>query len=153
MWPQFRVATVPCERMCIVIQEMRLQQTTETDAPANRSVWGGFPSPADDYLHRGLDLNDHLVPHPISTFFIEVKGDAMAGENIFDGDTLVVDRAADIRAGHIVVAVCGGEFLLRKLVRQEGRFLLVSDDHNKMPIEVNDACEIWGRVMWSLTKH
>jgi DNA polymerase V len=136
-----------------VIREMKLQQTMEPDMPANRSAWGGFPSPADDYLHRALDLNDHLVPHPISTFFIMVKGDAMAGEKIFDGDTLVVDRAADIRAGHIVVAVCGGEFLLRKLVRQEGRFLLVSDDPGKMPIEVNDACEIWGRVMWSLTKH
>jgi DNA polymerase V len=136
-----------------VIREISLPQMADADTPSNKSAWGGFPSPADDYLHRRLDLNERLVPHPISTFFIEVKGNAMAGEKIFDGDTLVVDRAADIRAGHIVIAVCGGEFLLRKLVCQEGRFLLISDDHNKMPIEVNDACEIWGRVMWSLTKH
>jgi DNA polymerase V len=140
-----------------VIQEDSLpqvpQQITDAGAPANKSAWGGFPSPADDYLHRALDLNEHLVPHPISTFFIEVKGDALAGEKIFDGDTLVIDRAADIRTGHIVVAVCGGEFLLRKLVRQDDRLLLVSADPEKTPIEVNDACEIWGRVMWSLTKH
>jgi DNA polymerase V len=136
-----------------VIQEISLPQMADASTPANKSAWGGFPSPADDYLHRALDLNDHLVPHPISTFFIKVKGDAMAGENIFDGDTLVVDRAADIRAGHIVVAVCGGEFLLRKLARQEDRVLLISDDPGKTPIEVNDACEIWGRVMWSITKH
>jgi DNA polymerase V len=137
----------------IVIQEISLPQMTDANTLANKSTWGGFPSPADDYLHRALDLNDHLVPHPISTFFIEVKGDAMAGENIFDGDTLVVDRAADIRPGHIVIAVYAGEFLLRKLVRQEDRVLLVSSDPGKAPIEVNDACEIWGRVMWSLTKH
>jgi DNA polymerase V len=140
-----------------VIQEDSLpqipQQVTDVGTPANKSAWGGFPSPADDYLHRALDLNEHLVPHPISTFFIEVKGDALAGEKIFDGDTLVVDRAADIRAGHIVIAVYGGEFLLRKLVRQDDRLLLVSADPEKTPIEVNDACEIWGRVMWSLTKH
>jgi DNA polymerase V len=129
------------------------RQMTDAGTPANKSAWGGFPSPADDYLHRALDLNEHLVPHPISTFFIEVKGDALASEKIFDGDTLVVDRAADIRAGHIVIAVCGGEFLLRKLVRQDDRLLLVSADPEKTPIEVNDACEIWGRVMWSLTKH
>ncbi|MBO0721589.1 MAG: translesion error-prone DNA polymerase V autoproteolytic subunit [Blastocatellia bacterium] len=118
-----------------------------------KSAWGGFPSPADDYLQRALDLNDHLVPHPISTFFIEVKGDALAGEKIFDGDTLVVDRAADIRPGHIVVAVFNGEFLLRKLVQQEGRLLLFSGDPGENPIELNETCEIWGRVMWSLTKH
>jgi DNA polymerase V len=136
-------------------QENSPPLVTDSSAPANKSAsaWGGFPSPAEDYLQRALDLNDHLVPHPISTFFIEVKGDALAGEKIFDGDTLVVDRAAEIRAGHIVVAVCGGEFLLRKLVRREDRLLLVSDDPGQTPIEVNDACEIWGRVTWSLTKH
>ncbi len=136
-----------------MIKEIGQPQLTNATTTANKSAWGGFPSPADDYLHRALNLNDHLVPHPISTFFIEVKGDAMAGEKIFDGDTLVVDRAADIRAGHIVIAVSGGEFILRKIVSQEGRFLLVSDDSDKMPIELNDACEIWGRVMWSLTRH
>jgi DNA polymerase V len=136
-----------------VIPEISLPQMADAEAPANKSARGGFPSPADDYLHRALDLNDHLVPHPISTFFIKIKGDAMAGEKIFDGDTLVVDRAADIRPGHIVIAVCSGEFLLRKLVRQEDRVLLVSADPGRTPIEVNDACEIWGRVMWSLTRH
>jgi DNA polymerase V len=138
-----------------VNQENSPPPASDAGAPATKSpsAWGGFPSPADDYLQRALDLNDHLVPHPISTFFIEVKGDALTREKIFDGDTLVVDRAADIRAGQIVVAVCGGEFLLRKLVRQEDRLLLVSDDPAATPIEVNDACEIWGRVMWSLTKH
>jgi DNA polymerase V len=139
--------------MCTVIKEIGQPQPTSSTPTTNKSAWGGFPSPADDYLHRALDLNDYLVPHPISTFFVEVKGDAMAGEKIFDGDTLVVDRAADIRAGHIVIAVCGGEFLLRKIISQEGRLLLVSDDSGKLPIELNDACEIWGRVMWSLTRH
>ena len=130
-----------------------LHQTVEQTAPLNGSAWGGFPSPADDYLHRALNLNDHLTPRPVSTFFIEVKGNAMAAEKIFDGDTLVVDRSADVRAGHIVIAVHNGEFLLRKLVRREGRLFLVSDNPDSSPIEMNEACEIWGRVMWSLTKH
>lgn len=136
-----------------MIPDVMLPQATETATTGNASAWGGFPSPADDYLQRALDLNDHLVPRPISTFFIEVKGDAMAGEKIFDGDILVVDRSADIRAGQVVVAIYCGEFLLRKLVRRERCFFLVSDDPKAAPIEMNDAIEIWGRVMWSLTKH
>ncbi len=132
---------------------MMLHQPAETTAPLNYSAWGGFPSPADDYLHKALNLNDHLAPRPLSTFFIEVKGNAMVAERIFDGDTLVVDRAADIQPGHIVVAVHNGEFLLRKFVRREGRYFLVSDHPDRPPIEMDENCEIWGRVMWSITKH
>ena len=137
-----------------MIQGLTPPPTTEdTSTPVNKSAWGGFPSPADDYLRRSLDLNSYLVPHSISTFFIKVKGEAMTGERIFDGDLLIVDRSAEIGIGHIVVAVREGEFLLRKLVRREDRLFLVSDDPDNSPIEMNDTCEIWGRVMWSLTRH
>ncbi|HKX31691.1 MAG TPA: S24 family peptidase, partial [Blastocatellia bacterium] len=122
--------------------------TEESDAPVSKSAWGGFPSPADDYLRRSLDLNSYLAPHSISTFFIRVKGHAMAGEKLFDGDLLIVDRSAEIGIGHLVIAVRDGEFLLRKLVRREDRLVLVSDDPDHAPIEMDEACEIWGRVMW-----
>lgn len=42
-------------------------------------VVGGFPSPADDYIEAGLDLNSLLIPHPISTFLWRVSGEAMQG--------------------------------------------------------------------------
>ena len=32
------------------------------------SVSAGFPSPADDYRDMDLDLHDHLVQNPSSTF-------------------------------------------------------------------------------------
>ncbi|MDX2034160.1 MAG: S24 family peptidase [Blastocatellia bacterium] len=132
-----------------MIQEMMLQPTIRDAALPGGAT--GFPSPAEDYLHRALNLNDHLAPRPLSTFFIEVKGDAMAAEKIFDGDILVVDRAADIQPGQIVLAVYAGEFLLRKFVRLEGRYWLIADA-GRDPVEVTEACEIWGRVMWSLTR-
>ena len=43
----------------------------ETRVPA------GFPSPADDHAHPRLDLNKHLIRHPLSTFFIRLEGDSM----------------------------------------------------------------------------
>jgi DNA polymerase V len=130
---------------------MMLQPTTRDAAMPGGAT--GFPSPAEDYLHRALNLNDHLAPRPLSTFFIEVKGDAMAAEKIFDGDILVVGRAADIQPGQIVLAVYAGEFLLRRFVRLEGRYWLIADAPGRDPVEVTEACEIWGRVMWSLTRH
>jgi DNA polymerase V len=54
-------------------------------------VKAGFPSPAEDYLEQNLDLNDHLIQHPATTFFVRVDGDAMIGAGIHKGDMLIVD--------------------------------------------------------------
>ena len=39
------------------------------------SVCAGFPSPAEDHMDISLDINEYLVKHPSSTFYIYVKGD------------------------------------------------------------------------------
>jgi len=37
-------------------------------------VAAGFPSPADDYIEKTLDLNDLLVKKPAATFFVRAEG-------------------------------------------------------------------------------
>lgn len=37
----------------------------------------GFPSPAADYVERRIDLNELLVAHPSSTYFVKAAGDSM----------------------------------------------------------------------------
>lgn len=32
-------------------------------------VSAGFPSPADDFIEKTLDLNDLVIKHPQATFF------------------------------------------------------------------------------------
>lgn len=36
---------------------------------ADGRVAAGFPSPADDYVEVGIDLNEQLIRNPSSTFF------------------------------------------------------------------------------------
>ena len=72
---------------------------------AGERVAAGFPSPADDYVEVGIDLNDQLIRHPTSTFFLRVSGESMLGAGIHHGDLLVVDRSLDPRPGRVVVAV------------------------------------------------
>ena len=88
---------------------------------AGERVAAGFPSPADDYVEVGIDLNEQLIRHPTSTFFLRVSGDSMTGAGIHDGDLLVVDRSLDPRPGRIVVAVLDGGFTLKRLARHRGR--------------------------------
>ena len=61
---------------------------------AGVKVHAGFPSPADDYLCKRIDLNEILVTHPQATFMFRVAGDSMRDEGIDDGDLLVVSRAS-----------------------------------------------------------
>ena len=41
-----------------------------------------FPSPAQDYEQKSLDLNQRFVANPPATFFFEVAGDSMIGAKI-----------------------------------------------------------------------
>ena len=67
-------------------------------------VPAGFPSPAQDYVEKTLDLNEQLIAHPAATYFVRVQGDSMIGAGIEDGDLLIVDRALEPKHGDIVVA-------------------------------------------------
>ena len=53
----------------------------------------GFPSPAADYVEQRIDLNELLVAHPSSTYFVKAAGDSMIEGGISDGDLLVVDSS------------------------------------------------------------
>ena len=71
-------------------------------------VSAGFPSPADDYIERRLNLEEYLVSHPAATFYLKA-GRPYPALNILADDLLVVDRSITPKAGHVVVVVESGE--------------------------------------------
>ena len=79
------------------------------------SVPAGFPSPADDYIEAGLDLNDHLIKHPSATFLARASGNSMTGAGILDGALLIVDKAVIPKNGHVVIAAINGELTCKIL--------------------------------------
>jgi DNA polymerase V len=113
---------------------------------AGAAVAAGFPSPADDYIESRIDLNDVLIRHPSSTFFLRVNGDSMRDAGILNGDLLVVDRAVEPRAGRVVVAVLDGGFTLKYLNRHQGRWRLEAAHPDYPPLELGDCddARIWG---------
>jgi DNA polymerase V len=115
----------------------------------------GFPSPAEDYVEQDLDVGRYLVRRPGTTFFMRVEGDSMTGENINDGDLLVIDRAERVGDGAIVVARVNDEFCVKQLRVIDGRPWLYPANDNYFPIEITEEMdfEIWGRVTYSITSH
>ena len=63
----------------------------------------GFGAAADDYMERGIDLNEQLIRNKPATFFFKMKGDAMKDAGIFDNDILIVDRSVKLVNGKIII--------------------------------------------------
>ncbi len=112
-------------------------------------IKAGFPSPAEDYLDKKLDLNEYLIKHPASTFFVKVKGDSMVGAGINSGDILIVDRSLEPKDKRIIVAVVNGEFTVKRISKRGDKLSLVSENPKYGPIEINDSMdfEVWGVVV------
>ena len=111
-------------------------------------VSAGFPSPADDYLEGTLDLNEHLIRHPSSTFFVKVSGESMINAGIHPGDILVVDRSIEANSGRIVIAALDGELTVKRFDRRDDSTYLLPENPDFSPIEIKDGNElhIWGVV-------
>ncbi len=109
-------------------------------------VQAGFPSPADDFIDKRLDLNEQLIKHPAATFFVRAVGDSMLGAGIHDGDLLVVDRALEPCAGKVVMAAIGGELTVKRLERKGERLFLApaNPDYPSFDVTAREDFEIWG---------
>ena len=119
-----------------------------------KAVPAGFPSPADDYVERRLSLDEHLIQHKESTFFMHVAGHSMCGIGIFDGDLLVVDRSVPATPGCVVVAVIDGEFTVKQLFyTAQGKVLRAAHpDYPEIAVTSERDFSIWGVVQWNVHK-
>jgi len=118
------------------------------------AVPAGFPSPADDYVEQRISLDEHLIRHRESTFFMRVSGESMRGLGIFDGDLLVVDRALPAAHGCVVIAVLDGEFTVKQLLHTaDGQILRAAHpDYPDTLIKPEQDLLIWGVVSWNIHK-
>jgi len=112
-------------------------------------VPAGFPSPADDYLDKNLDLNEYLIKNPSSTFCVRVEGSSMVKAGIHDGDILIVDRSLEPGDKKIVIAVVNGDLTVKRIRKEKGEVYLEPESDEFKPIEISEAtdCQVWGGVV------
>lgn len=120
--------------------------------PLYESVPAGFPSPADDYLQKALDLNEHLIKRPSATYFVRVQGDSMMGAGIHDGDLLIVDRSLMPNHGEIVIAALNGELTCKALDRHRRQLVAANPEYPPIPVD-NMELVIEGVVIASIRYH
>ncbi len=116
------------------------------------AISAGFPSPAEDYIELGIDLNKYLIKNPISTFFLRVSGNSMNNAGIYNNDLLIIDRSINPKPGHIVVALLDGEFTLKRLIKKQDNYYLRADKENYPAINLYEYIDIqiWGVAIYSI---
>ena len=116
------------------------------------SISAGFPSPADDYTEENIDLNDHLISNPFSTFFLRVKGDSMINAGIHDKDLIIVDKSLTAKPGNIIIAMIDGEFTIKRLSIRNNELYLKAENHSYPDFKFKNHIDIqiWGVVIYSI---
>ncbi len=122
---------------------------TQQEIPTANAT--GFGAAADDYMERGIDLNEQLIRNKPATFFMRVSGDAMTGAGIFNGDVVIVDRSVKADNGKVIIATLNGEMLIRRLEKTFNKIRLVPETSKLSPIDVDLSgaeFSIWGVVTY-----
>lgn len=111
----------------------------------------GFGAAADDYMERGIDLNEELIRNKPATFFMRVSSDAMREAGIYKGDVAIVDRSVKATSGKVIIAVLNGDMLIRRFEKTKDSIRLLTDSNKLSPILIDNTCEdfaIWGVVTY-----
>ncbi len=106
-----------------------LEQIAETvsaslSLPLFGPIAAGFAAPVEEQAEEKVTLEDYLVRDRNATFLLRVRGDSMIEAGIHEGDLVIVERGKEPRVGQIVVGVLDGEYTLKELVRENGKYFL-----------------------------
>ena len=88
-----------------------------------------------------------------STFIGRASGSSMEGVGIFSGDLLIIDRAAKVKHGDVIVAVLNGLFVCKIADLKNNRLLSANPDHPAVKITEHDEYNIEGVVGQSIRLH
>lgn len=110
----------------------------------------GEPKSREGY-QSPLSLDELLVTHPTSTFFVRVGEDVDSpndGLGVTSGDLLVVDRAVVATLGRLVLALVEGELVVCRYTEHNSERYLVAGTPKPKTIEITDNQDVmlWGVV-------
>ena len=134
----------------IEISDIRqIDPITHLEIPlATERVQAGFPSPAQDYVDKTLDLNEHLIKNANATFIVRVNSLSMLGIGIDINDELIVDRSLEAKHRDIVIALVDNDFTVKRLMIEGDIRWLKAENPEFKDIYLSDGQEltIWGVV-------
>ena len=109
-------------------------------------IAAGFAAPVEEQAEEQVSLTDFLVRDPSRTFRLRVKGDSMKDVGILEGDLVVVERGTEPKVGEIVVGILDGEFTLKRLVKEKGKYFLRAENPDYPDMYALEELQVAGVV-------
>ncbi len=124
------------------------KQISLQDIPTAKAT--GFNVAADDYMERGIDLNEQLVKNKPATYFFRMHSDAMLDAGIHPGDILIVDRSLTATNGKIIIAALDGELIVRRFQQAVTGIFLLAGNERYGSVQLTDSSNYraWGIVTY-----
>ena len=118
------------------------------------SIPAGLPKTTSETEIAWLDLNEYVGSRDNGIVYVEIEGNSMIDEQIFDGDLVVVDRIVEPIPGDVIIARIGEDYTIKKYKRDKKHLYLVPANCKFKTKEIfrKDDFEIFGVVRWVLHK-
>ena len=123
------------------------------DRPIADGVQAGRPTAVFDPVVDVVGIDRYLVPNPVCTVLIRVRGDSMINAGIRAGDVVVVEKRNTANVGQIVVAIVENEFTLKRLGREKNGFVLHPENKEFSIIRPTGPLELFGVVVGMFRKY
>jgi repressor LexA len=136
-----------------VQENRRHRETAALEIPLLGRIAAGLP--VESVEQRATLSFADFVGHA-GTFALEVRGESMIGDHICDGDMVLLEQAAEVHDGDIVVALVeGSDTTLKRFYREPGgKVRLQPANPALQPIVVPAAdVQIQGRLLAVLRKY
>lgn len=116
-------------------------------------IAAGFAAPVEEQAEEMMTLDQYLVRDRTKTFLLRVKGDSMIDAGIFEGDLVIVERGKEPKVGDIVVGILDGEFTLKRLKRDKGKFYLQAENAAYPDMYALEELQVAGVVRGTVRKY
>jgi repressor LexA len=120
---------------------------------AESSVQAGMPLSVTATQGDYYVIDEMLITTPSLTTMIPVKGDSMMDAGIRDGDVAVVEKRHLANVGDIVVAIVDGDFTLKELGKERGKYILIPANPAFPVIRPQGTLEIFGVLVGLIRKY
>ena len=129
-----------------ILEQEESESVPAFSLPLFGPVPAGFAAPAEEQAEELLTLEDYLVRDRKATFLLRVKGVSMINAGINEGDLVVVERGVEPRVNDIVVGVLDGEYTLKRLRKDKGKFYLQAENPDYPDLYAMNELQVAGVV-------
>ena len=124
--------------------EFGLVRREMTNIPIIGTVAAGAPLLAVENIEDYFALPTEFLPNG-EVFILKVQGESMINVGFYEGDYLIIEKAAQADNGEIVVALIDDSVTVKRFFKEDGHIRLQPENDLMEPIIVDD-CAIVGIV-------